>query len=162
MKNQGGRVDHTGKKVSSLTFIRYSHSDKHGNAMWLMRCDCGKEKVIGAAKILKLSTKSCGCVSTKTRSELGKKRWALKKDLPRLSSGYFPSLNMSLEDQQVSFDIDAVLDLKPHKTKYAQPRWNFKCPKCQESRKDFVMRYRIKYYYCVVCGHEFIRKVDGY
>jgi hypothetical protein len=150
------RNNHSGKKVSKLTFIKYVKSDKRGNAMWLTKCDCGNTKVIAAHEILKGKTKSCGCVQTQNRSALGKKRWEIIKNLPRMANGYFPSINMSVEEQKITFDIDEALDLKPQKTKYSVERYGFKCPKCKENRKDFVTRYRINYYYCVCCGHEFM------
>lgn len=52
--------DLTGQKFSRLLVLsRYLPNEK-GHALFLCKCDCGKEKVI-AARHLKGKTKSCGC-----------------------------------------------------------------------------------------------------
>lgn len=52
--------DLTNQKFGSLLVIERRGSDEKGQALWLCRCDCGKEKVIRGHD-LKQGTKSCGC-----------------------------------------------------------------------------------------------------
>lgn len=54
--------DLTGKKFGKLSVIERCGSDSKGLALWVCRCDCGKEKVIrGHDLVCKKGTKSCGC-----------------------------------------------------------------------------------------------------
>ena len=54
--------DRTGQKVGRLTFIRYLETNKRGNAVWLVRCDCGTEFPVVAAMVKPSNTMSCGCL----------------------------------------------------------------------------------------------------
>ena len=65
--------DLTGQKFNMLTvksfaFIRDSH------AYWNCVCDCGKESVVCASRLLRGTTKSCGCISR----EISRKRMTTK------------------------------------------------------------------------------------
>jgi hypothetical protein len=51
-----------GKKIERLLLIKKHHTDKHGNAYWMCKCICGKEKVILSNAIRSGATKSCGCL----------------------------------------------------------------------------------------------------
>lgn len=63
--------DLKGKKFHKLTVIEEVGRNKHGCALWLCKCDCGKEKIIPSSQIGK--TRSCGCLLTKARIENMKK-----------------------------------------------------------------------------------------
>lgn len=52
--------DLTNQRFGSLMAIERRGSDENGQALWLCRCDCGKEKIIRGHD-LKQGTKSCGC-----------------------------------------------------------------------------------------------------
>jgi hypothetical protein len=54
------------KRFGSLTAMEYSHTDKHGSAMWKCQCDCGSELIARAGALKSGNTKSCGC-QTRTR-----------------------------------------------------------------------------------------------
>lgn len=49
-------VDLSNKKIGRWTFVKF-----HGYGKWLVRCDCGKEKILYASNIKKGNSVSCGC-----------------------------------------------------------------------------------------------------
>jgi hypothetical protein len=58
------RADLSGQHIGVLQVIRREGSDKHGNILYLCRCDlCGKEKVLPASTI-RARLASCGCKKT--------------------------------------------------------------------------------------------------
>ena len=64
-------VDLTGMKFGRLTVIERAGSDKHRNALWLCKCECGNEKIIIGNNLKKGNTMSCGCLA----SEKTKEQW---------------------------------------------------------------------------------------
>lgn len=54
----GKFIDRTGQKINRLTFIKYV-----GNRKWLVRCDCGTEKIVLSGGIVTGQIKSCGCLN---------------------------------------------------------------------------------------------------
>lgn len=52
--------DMMGLRFGSLTVIDRAPSDRYGNAMWLCRCDCGKEIVTQGHAMRNGHTRSCG------------------------------------------------------------------------------------------------------
>lgn len=57
------------QKFNRLSLIRFDHKRKN-ISFWLFRCDCGIEKVIERASVIRGRTKSCGCL---------KKEFSLKR-----------------------------------------------------------------------------------
>lgn len=53
-------IDIAGQRFGYLTALRYVGSDGK-KSKWLVRCDCGVEKVLVAAELRKGSVRSCGC-----------------------------------------------------------------------------------------------------
>lgn len=53
--------DIAGKRFAELVAIRFDRLDRFGKAMWLVKCDCGREKVINASAMKAGLTTSCGC-----------------------------------------------------------------------------------------------------
>lgn len=53
--------DMTGQRVGMLSVIERAGSDKHGNARWLCRCDCGREALVAGTNLRAGAKKSCGC-----------------------------------------------------------------------------------------------------
>jgi hypothetical protein len=53
--------DLSGQTFGKLSVVSRAESDKHGNARWLCRCECGNEKAVAAPQLVKGKTKSCGC-----------------------------------------------------------------------------------------------------
>jgi hypothetical protein len=58
----GGMVDLTGQRFGRLTVLRFAGIDKHRNALWLCRCDCGEERVVIGANLRSGHTTSCKCL----------------------------------------------------------------------------------------------------
>jgi len=53
--------DISGRLFGHLTALRRIESDRHSHARWLCRCDCGTEKGILYAQLMRGTTHSCGC-----------------------------------------------------------------------------------------------------
>ena len=75
--------DLTGQKFNMLTvktfaFIRDSH------AYWNCVCDCGKESVVCASRLLRGTTKSCGCLIKTTPRPRGKRVYIRTVEKDRL------------------------------------------------------------------------------
>ncbi len=54
-------VDITGQRTGTLTAEKAIGRCKHGQAVWLFRCDCGNTRQLRANVINGTSAKSCGC-----------------------------------------------------------------------------------------------------
>jgi hypothetical protein len=54
--------DLTGRRFGRLTVVKRLGSDKTRAAVWLVRCDCGKEKSIRSTSLTFALTQSCGCL----------------------------------------------------------------------------------------------------
>lgn len=55
------RIDIAGQIFHYWTVLRFSHV-KASSAMWICRCQCGKESVLPCADLRRGKTKSCGCM----------------------------------------------------------------------------------------------------
>jgi hypothetical protein len=51
-----------GNRYGRLLVIDSHTNDKFGNKQWLVKCDCGNEKVVVGMNLRKGLTKSCGCI----------------------------------------------------------------------------------------------------
>lgn len=57
-----GRVEWIGLRVSRLVVVAKAPKNRHGQSMWLCRCDCGVEKVVSSTCLRGSRTVlSCGC-----------------------------------------------------------------------------------------------------
>jgi hypothetical protein len=52
--------DITGQRFGQLFAIKQTKSDKHNNARWLCKCDCGRKTAVVGRNLRKGFTKSCG------------------------------------------------------------------------------------------------------
>lgn len=59
-----------GMKFSRLTVIKPTESDCRKQAMWLCRCDCGKEVIVRGSSLRSGNTKSCGCLQKEKASQV--------------------------------------------------------------------------------------------
>lgn len=59
-------IDIINQKFNRWTVISRAESNKRGEAMWLCRCDCGKEKVVQGYSLRNGLSKSCGCLQKET------------------------------------------------------------------------------------------------
>lgn len=51
-----------GQVFGRLTVLRRNGSDAKGRALWMCRCECGKEKTTNTERLRTGSTRSCGCL----------------------------------------------------------------------------------------------------
>ena len=59
-------IDIKGQKFERLTVVRHVGFDKHRNAIWLCRCDCGEQKALRSGSLRTGHIRSCGCLSSET------------------------------------------------------------------------------------------------
>lgn len=52
----------TGEKYGRLFVLRRIGSDLRGNALWLCKCDCGKEATVYGYNLKNNHVQSCGCL----------------------------------------------------------------------------------------------------
>lgn len=57
-----GLIDMTGEKCGRLTVLERAENDKHGNAMWKCKCECGNIIITLGYQLRSGHTKSCGCL----------------------------------------------------------------------------------------------------
>ena len=50
-----------GGRFGRLSVVNRAANSKRGQAMWLCRCDCGKEVIVIGSDLRRLHTTSCGC-----------------------------------------------------------------------------------------------------
>ena len=54
-------IDLTGQRFGRLTVITRAGSTKHGQTMWICKCDCGRTATVRGDHLTRDATKSCGC-----------------------------------------------------------------------------------------------------
>lgn len=79
--------DLTGKRFGKLVVIKRSGSDKHKNATWLCRCDCGNETIVSGIYLRQGETRSCGCLQRKVVREAKATHGLSKTRLYRVWAG---------------------------------------------------------------------------
>ena len=52
-----------GMVFGRLTVLHYSHTNKHGRAVWLCKCECGNVTRVTSRHLFTGHTKSCGCLA---------------------------------------------------------------------------------------------------
>ena len=57
-----------GEKYNRLTIVSFHHSDKRWRKWYLVKCDCGNEKVIMGSSMTSGNTKSCGCLAKEVKA----------------------------------------------------------------------------------------------
>jgi hypothetical protein len=87
--------DITGQIFNRLTALRFERLDKFGKALWLMRCTCGKEKVINASAVKAGLTTSCGCY----------KQHVLRQGVGDISQAYWHRLEKSAWQRDMIFQV---------------------------------------------------------
>lgn len=70
-------IDLENKRFYRLVAIERSDNDRHGNTMWLCRCDCGKNIIIRGSCLRSGLYKSCGCYNKDIHTTHGKRRTRL-------------------------------------------------------------------------------------
>lgn len=67
-----------GNIYGKLTVLSRSQNNSRGRAMWLCKCECGKEKIISSDNLTQGKTKSCGCAKFESHN---KKHGLTKTDI---------------------------------------------------------------------------------
>ena len=62
-------IDLTGERFGRLTVISSEGKNKHGNYMWLCKCDCGNTKVLNSGELRRGNVRSCGCLNREMARE---------------------------------------------------------------------------------------------
>lgn len=120
-----------GTKFGKLTVVEFVGINKKNSALYLCKCDCGKEKVAIGTKLRVGRTKSCGCINIKDlmgfeyatftvdmRVGSDKNRNALWK--ATCSCGY--------EEVRSSESLQHI--------KSGNNQNAFRCPQCQKAARD--------------------------
>lgn len=63
--------DLTGQRVGRLIVQERAENDTQNRAQWLCLCDCGNTRVAKSASLVRLETRSCGCLGQETRKANG-------------------------------------------------------------------------------------------
>lgn len=102
----GWKMSEHGVKESRWTVIKYVGFDKHHNAMFLCRCECGVERIVNGSTIRKGKSLSCGCLQIERTSNANKRY--NKFDI----SGEYGIV--FCDDKKVLFDIEDYDKIKNH------------------------------------------------
>src|SRR6266849_1411780 len=78
--------DLTGQAFGRLTVLRCVGRDKHGNAVWLCRCECGKEVEVVGQSLVRGLTQSCGRLAREVTAAQFSKHSRSQKNDPTYSS----------------------------------------------------------------------------
>lgn len=73
------RVNMMGLKFGRLTVHQFANT-ANGRAMWLCRCECGKEAVVSGKYLRSGHTQSCGCLGSEKRILATKKHGLSRKN----------------------------------------------------------------------------------
>lgn len=65
------RKDLMDQRFGKLIAVEKKGKDRRGNAIWVCKCDCGKEKEIIGCNLTGGRSTSCGCKSADTKTRLG-------------------------------------------------------------------------------------------
>lgn len=65
-------IDLSGKVFGRLTVIREDGRDKHGQKLWLCKCECGNETHVRTGNLRSGGTSSCGCLASERINVNGK------------------------------------------------------------------------------------------
>lgn len=63
-------INLAGRTFGRLKVLRRDGSDQHGDARWLVKCDCGTEFSVVSASLMRGATESCGCLRREVISQL--------------------------------------------------------------------------------------------
>ena len=61
--------DLTGQRYGRLVVQNFSHFNSHHVAMWVCKCECGKQRIICGTSLTRGRTKSCGCLHDEKAKE---------------------------------------------------------------------------------------------
>lgn len=67
-------IDITGRRFGRLTALYRDGWSNSWQAMWVCRCDCGKEVRVFKTNLMSGRSKSCGCLKSDLIAERNRKR----------------------------------------------------------------------------------------
>lgn len=74
MQNSNKDPKYLGKKYGRLTVIGFARSEgKRRGWSWIVKCDCGKQKIVSPPDVKNGKTRSCGCFHDERCAERAKK-----------------------------------------------------------------------------------------
>lgn len=76
--------DLTNRRFERLIVLKRQGADRRGQAKWLCRCDCGKDRVVLGSNLTNGQTRSCGCLA---RDGVAKRNRAKSLDLTGIRFG---------------------------------------------------------------------------
>ena len=62
-------TDISGLRFGRLNVIERAGRDKHNNALWICKCDCGNKTIVPGSRLRSGHTKSCGCIQKEAASK---------------------------------------------------------------------------------------------
>ena len=63
-----------GAKYGKLTVVHFVGLNRHNQAQWLCRCECGNHCIVGAHNLRTKNTMSCGCLHKEAAKRRGLER----------------------------------------------------------------------------------------
>lgn len=63
--------DLVGQRFGRLLVLKRAENNRHGQAMWHCRCDCGKSAITNTGKMRQGQTSSCGCLRLEVHTSHG-------------------------------------------------------------------------------------------
>jgi hypothetical protein len=135
--------DLTDRKFARLLVLRRAGSDKHGNALWLCRCDCGQEATTTTSHLRIGRVKSCGCLrketaaaTAKTRAPRDKTDWSDREDK------YCPDCRQTLPVSEFGKNSSAYDGLTSYCKVHHEERGRLNRAKNHGSGKAYRLKYR--------------------
>lgn len=113
------RIDLTGQRFGRLVVEGFAYVDKHKNAVWNCKCDCGATVTVNGNNLKKGNTKSCGCLNRETRA---KRFWKHGGSHERLHSIWKGMIARTERENHINYNNYGGRDIKVCK----QWRENFK------------------------------------
>ena len=87
--------DLTGKRFGRLLVIERAGHNKHGQILWLCKCDCGKVTKVISGSLTDGRTTSCGCLGAENRLKANLKEIKPGQRFGRLTVSYRVGSNIS-------------------------------------------------------------------
>lgn len=121
-------IDRTGQKYGNLTVISYSDKNKHGQAKWVCKCDCGNEIVVIGGSLTSGHTKTCGCLHSmygKNHTEETKKKMS---EANKGKKHYRWNSNLTNEERKIKRNYPEYKEWRS----FIYERDNYTCQKCNQ------------------------------
>ena len=137
--------DLTGMKFGRLIVFERCGSDKHKNALWLCKCECGNEIVIRGSHLISGNTTSCGCY----QKEKMKEQWQ-DKEFRQMQSEKMKELNKEMwkDEERRQMKTDEMRELSKEmwlNEEFRQMQSEKSSKRMKEMWKDEEMKWKLNY-----------------